>query len=218
MDKVFEEILEFIWSQRECGEKSVKKLLDIEEVKREGGGMRALRELEKIGLVTIDGDTIELTQRGEQVASDVIRRHRLAERLLHDILEIGKDEIEEHACDFEHSLSEAVTDSICTLLGHPPACPHGLPIPRGRCCLKPQSTLKPLVKPLAELPAGVNARIVFISSGSFARFEKLASMGLVPGSRLRLVQRKPAYIIETEQTTLAIDSSIAAEIYVREEG
>ncbi len=217
MDKVFEELLEFIWSQRECGVHSVERLLEIEEVKREGGGLAALRELENMGLVTIEGDAIHLTSRGEKVAEQVIRRHRLAERLLHDILDIGKDEIEEHACDFEHSLSDAVTDSICTLLGHPPACPHGLPIPRGECCRKPLSTIKPLVKRLSQLEAGRRARIVFIASGSFARFEKLGSMGLMPGSVLRLVQKSPAFVIETHETTLALDGSIAEEIFIREE-
>ena len=61
--------------------------------------------------------------------------HRLAERLFRDVLGIhDEDEIESSACKFEHILSPDVTERICTLLGHPTACPHGSPIPKGDCC------------------------------------------------------------------------------------
>jgi hypothetical protein len=69
----------------------------------------------------------------------VIRRHRLAERLFMDVLSIRDEgEIESSACKFEHILSPEVTDRICTLLGHPLACPHGSPIPQGDCCQRGQ--------------------------------------------------------------------------------
>ncbi|HEU5335528.1 MAG TPA: ATP-binding cassette domain-containing protein [Terriglobales bacterium] len=83
-----------------------------------------------------DGELmIEFTPRGRQRAADVIRRHRLAERLFTESL--GMDdpaEIEEQACKFEHILSPEATDRICAFLGHPRACPHGAPIPPGTCC------------------------------------------------------------------------------------
>ena len=75
------------------------------------------------------------TPKGEARARDVIRRHRLAERLFMDVLSIRDErEIESSACKFEHILSPEVTDRMCTLLGHPTACPHGSPIPQGECC------------------------------------------------------------------------------------
>jgi len=61
----------------------------------------------------------------------LIRARRLAERLIHDVL---GGEFEEGACEFEHMGSTKLIDSICTLLGHPKECPHGLPIPEGECC------------------------------------------------------------------------------------
>jgi len=75
-----------------------------------------------------------LTPRGRERASDLIRRHRLAELLFTDTLDLPEDRIEPNACVFEHVLSPEVTDSICKLLGHPRACPHGQPIPLGACC------------------------------------------------------------------------------------
>ncbi|MEP6716596.1 MAG: iron dependent repressor, metal binding and dimerization domain protein [Terriglobia bacterium] len=88
----------------------------------------------QIGLVTEAG---EFTPAGEARARDVIRRHRLAERLFMDVLSIRDEaEIESSACKFEHILSPEVTDRMCTLLGHPEACPHGSPIPKGPCCIE----------------------------------------------------------------------------------
>src|SRR6202167_2481034 len=78
---------------------------------------------------------VELTTRGRQRAADIIRRHRLAERLFTDSLAMDSEtEIEQQACKFEHILSAEATDKICAFLGHPKTCPHGAPIPPGPCC------------------------------------------------------------------------------------
>lgn len=78
---------------------------------------------------------VELTSRGRERASSIIRRHRLAERLFTDSLAMDSEsEIEQQACKFEHILSPEATDKICAFLGHPRTCPHGAPIPPGPCC------------------------------------------------------------------------------------
>jgi putative ABC transport system ATP-binding protein len=78
---------------------------------------------------------VELTPRGRERAGNIIRRHRLAERLFTDSLAMDSEsEIEQQACKFEHILSPEATDKICTFLGHPRTCPHGAPIPPGACC------------------------------------------------------------------------------------
>jgi len=89
-------------------------------------------------LAQLDGAqnlTVDFTPRGEQRAANVIRRHRLAERLFMETLHIENEaEVEQQACKFEHILSFEATDKICTFLGHPKTCPHGSPIPPGCCC------------------------------------------------------------------------------------
>jgi putative ABC transport system ATP-binding protein len=92
--------------------------------------------LKPTGVSVGDGSLIvELTSRGRQRAADIIRRHRLAERLFTDSLALeSESEIEQQACKFEHILSPEATDKICTFLGHPRTCPHGAPIPPGHCC------------------------------------------------------------------------------------
>jgi len=94
--------------------------------------------LKPLGASTGDGSMIiEMTERGRKRAADVIRRHRLAERLFTDSLAMDSEtEIEEQACKFEHILSPGATDKICAFLGHPRTCPHGAPIPPGECCGK----------------------------------------------------------------------------------
>jgi DtxR family Mn-dependent transcriptional regulator len=85
-----------------------------------------------------DGSLIvEFTERGRQRASNVIRRHRLAERLFADTLHWEDDlAVESQACKFEHILSTEATDRICGFLGHPETCPHANPIPAGECCAR----------------------------------------------------------------------------------
>jgi Mn-dependent DtxR family transcriptional regulator len=92
--------------------------------------------LKPAGFSTGDGSAIvELTARGHQRAADIIRRHRLAERLFTDSLAMDSEtEIEQQACKFEHILSPEATDKICAFLNHPLTCPHGAPIPPGPCC------------------------------------------------------------------------------------
>jgi putative ABC transport system ATP-binding protein len=92
--------------------------------------------LKPAGVSIGDGSMIvELTEKGRQRAGDIIRRHRLAERLFTDSLAMDSEtEIEQQACKFEHILSPEATDKICTFLGHPKTCPHGAPIPPGNCC------------------------------------------------------------------------------------
>jgi putative ABC transport system ATP-binding protein len=94
--------------------------------------------LKPSGVSTGEGSLIvELTTRGRHRAADIIRRHRLAERLFTDSLAMDSEtEIEQQACKFEHILSAEATDKICAFLGHPRTCPHGSPIPPGPCCGK----------------------------------------------------------------------------------
>lgn len=213
-DKAVDEVLEFIWSQRELGSSSVTQLMGIKEVAEEAD-TATIERMMRDGLVTIAGDTITLTPAGERLAEAAIRRHRLAERLLTEVLAMDEENLEQNACSFEHTLSPEVTDSICTLLGHPPTCPHGLPIPRGACCKKAKDELKPIVQQLNVLEVGDTGRIIFIASNSHVRLDKLGSLGIVPGSTIRVHQKRPAFVIQLGETTLALDPEIIKEIYVR---
>jgi len=168
------------------------------------------------GLIEIDGEgRVRTTAEGQVLADRIIRRHRLAERLISDILVVkNADLFEESACDLEHVLTEELTDSICTLLGHPTTCPHGHPIPPGACCSEKRTKVKSLITPLDELPTGSGGRIAYISTGDHERLDQLTSMGLFPGTTVKVHQRQPALVILFEETTLALDREIAREVHV----
>jgi DtxR family Mn-dependent transcriptional regulator len=211
--RLVDEILEHLWKLRERGSKSYSKVIDAVN---DDDAYDAMRGMEISGFVTIKDDTVEFDKKGEDRARDLIRRHRLAERLFYDVFEVSSKETEDTACEIEHILSPSVTDSVCAFLGHPPTCPHGKPIPRGECCIKYKSGYKPLVIQLRELEVGSKGRIVFIVPSESSRIERLASMGIVPGSIIRLKKKMPSFVLEIDETTLAIDDRIAEEIYVKQ--
>jgi DtxR family Mn-dependent transcriptional regulator len=207
-----DELLELIWTLREKGVADLDHLL---ETTQDIEANSILRKMIKDDLFEIEGNRMILKERGEEKAREIVRRHRLTERLLSEIFEMSEEEVEEEACKLEHILSPAVTESVCTFLGHPPTCIHGKPIPRGECCAKFKKEMKPLVIPLEELGLGEEGRIVFIAPKSHERLDRLSTLGIVPGSVLRMHQKNPSYVLQIGETTLALDRDIVKNIYVK---
>jgi DtxR family Mn-dependent transcriptional regulator len=164
------------------------------------------------------GDAIELTAEGAERARGIVRRHRLAEILFTQVLDVDPHDAEKSACELEHVLAERVVDRVCTFLGHPPACPHGLPIPQGSCCKVYSKNVEPLITRLVDLPLGGGGSVVFIAPRSVSRLNRLAAFGVVPGSHVRLIERKPSVVLACGQTSIAVEDEIGREIYVRPQG
>jgi putative ABC transport system ATP-binding protein len=95
---------------------------------------RILTRMSELQLVKAENGHVQLTDAGTRRARDVVRRHRLAERLFKDTFAVDDSEAHNQACKFEHIISPELDQRICTFLGHPKTCPHGNPIPPGRCC------------------------------------------------------------------------------------
>jgi energy-coupling factor transporter ATP-binding protein EcfA2 len=162
-EEQFDEVLEELWVLAENGEPAELGRVEVEGTLPMG---LALERMQSLGLVDLPAHTpdphthkqvlnrchvafrppaefaghgermIVFTEKGRKRAEDVIRRHRLAERLFTETFHVHDEkEIAEQACKFEHILSPEATDSICSFLGHPRTCPHGSPIPAGECCL-----------------------------------------------------------------------------------
>ncbi|HTT69844.1 MAG TPA: metal-dependent transcriptional regulator [Anaeromyxobacteraceae bacterium] len=210
-----EELLETIFTEREQGRDDPGAVVAHAAPHAGAPGPEELRELHEIGLARLDGSRLELTAEGERRARDLVRRHRLAERLLRDVLQLSETATESQACELEHILSPEATDSVCTLLGHPPTCPHGKAIPPGPCCSALPQSVRPIVTGLPASELGSLARIVFIAPRFHDRMDRLAALGVIPGSEIRLHQRSPSYVIEVGETTIALDPEIAREIYVK---
>lgn len=214
IEHITDEVLETIWRFEERGRCSV------ENVKHEHADASGyvvddvlLSELEKTGLIMISGLEVSLTVTGKAHAMPVIRRHRLAERLLVDVLGMPFDAIEESACEYEHTLAPGVTEAICTLLGHPRECPHGSSIPEGDCCRRSESSVESFVKPLNVLEVGDSVRISFIKKDDPVLIGRLVSFGVSPGKVIKIRQKFPAYVIQIENSQIALEQDIAADIF-----
>ena len=130
----FDHLLERIWM---CGEEGTNAQLDTIRVPGAPGALDSARTLGRMAdlkLVEMRDTDVHLTETGNRRARDVVRRHRLAERLFKDTFAIDDSEAHTQACKFEHIISPELDQRICTFLGHPKTCPHGNPIPPGDCC------------------------------------------------------------------------------------
>ncbi len=198
-----DEMLETFWELREKNDLSRNSL--VREITRDG-----LDHLESTRFLTWAGDTPVLSEEAEARARDIVRRHRLAERLFRDVLDLSN--FEEDACTFEHVISPDVEEALCTFLGHPPTCPHGRPIPKGPCCSALSKKVCPLFSSVAHLEVGSKAKVAFLKG---SHVDKLTHMGLGPGSTVRLIQKRPSVVIQVEETTLALDHEIAMGVFVK---
>jgi len=205
------EALEAIWSARELDLKKIESIREVSKVLISDELVDALVDAK---LAVVGEGSLQLTPKGETEARQVIRRHRLAERLLHDILNMEVEATEDSACEFEHFLADDVTESICTLLGHPRECPHGSQIPEGRCCSEARQVVQSLVVPVTRLSPGEEGRVAYLSSKSQSRLHKLMAFGISPGMNIKVHQHYPTVVLECEHTQLAMEADIARDIQV----
>jgi DtxR family transcriptional regulator, Mn-dependent transcriptional regulator len=213
MDKeIIDEALEIIWGLTET---ETSDMTGFRQAWHEKDPDAIIKTLKNRGLISFSGEKIGFTEKGSVQAKDLVRRHRLAERLFTDVFDLSNSAAEADACRVEHILSPGLTDSICTFLGHPPLCPHGNPIPRGDCCKKYSSDVKPLVVRLNEFETGKLCKIVFITPSEATRIGRLSSIGIIPGTVVRLLQKSPSVVLQIDETTIAIDSDLAREIFVK---
>jgi DtxR family Mn-dependent transcriptional regulator len=157
----------------------------------------------------------KLTASGREEAACAIRRHRLGEVLLADVLRGDQNQVDDQACRLEHVLFDGLDESICTLLGHPGFCPHGKAIPPGDCCREKRARAEAEIAPLIELQPGQAGQVVFIQMGNPGRLEKLMAMGILPGGSIKLLRSSPSFVFESGYSQFAVDEVIASGIYVR---
>jgi len=206
-----EEILERLWIvTEEQGDNAASfELLETD------GNDEALAELQRLAFIELKGERVYLRPEGRGEARMTVRRHRLAERLMMDILDYKGAQGDAKACEFEHLLRHGVDTKLCTLLNHPTTCPHGKPIPVGECCREARSQGSVGVVALTELKAGEAGEIAYLSTNDEKKMQKLMSMGVLPGSELLITRTFPSYIFKVGHSEFAVDTELAREIFVR---
>jgi len=206
-----EEILERMWV---LIEEEGRGFVDAEQLALPDDDP-AIGELLSHALVDRREGRISFRPEGRTEGMMTIRRHRLAERLMMDVLDMRGEGAEEKACQFEHLLNQGVDTKICTMLNHPRTCPHGKPIPPGECCRAAESSKDLGVVPLTELRPGEEGEIAYLQTEDGTIMQKLMAMGVLPGSRIHLASSFPSYIFRVGYSEFAIDTHLAREIVVR---
>ena len=170
--------------------------------------------LEKEGLVTHKPyKGVKLTEKGRKIALQVIRRHRLSERLLTDILHMEWDKVHDAACKLEHSITDEIIKPLEKTLGHPKTCPHGNPIPT-----KCGGIIEEESQPLTALNEREQGTIVKIAEEKADLLRYLGIMGLVPGASLEVVGKAPfngPIVIKVGRTNRALSCEVASIIKVK---
>jgi DtxR family Mn-dependent transcriptional regulator len=172
-----------------------------------------VKKLASLGLVDHERYRgVRLTRSGERAALEVLRHHRLLELYLAETLELGLDAVHAEADRLEHALSEALEARIDQVLGSPTEDPHGDPIPDTRLRMPPAKT-----RPLTALEPGEEATVQGVPDGDGSLLRYLATLALVPGERVRLVQAAPfggPLTLRVDGREAAISRELGARIRV----
>jgi DtxR family Mn-dependent transcriptional regulator len=211
-----EEYLETIYMLHEEGQPVIgARLAEILGISRATVTV-TLKRLQRDGLVAVDERKhIVLTQRGAAIAGASMRRHRLVERLLTDVLGMDWARSDAEAHSIEHCISPEVEEALNRFLGYPSRCPHGNPIP-----FNPLPEDQQLEQRLANQPVGTVARVVRVAEPveSAAEFlEFVQSRGLVPGVRVQVVDVAPGggpLTLIVGERPVSIEQRIASLLWV----
>lgn len=171
-----------------------------------------MRRLDAEGLITTEGSTIKLTASGEALAQRTVRRHRLAERFLTDVLGLSWAEAHHEAGKWEHVMSDSVESAMDRVLGEPTTCPHGNPIP-GSDYEAPNAT------PLAALQVGVGFTVTRIPEElefTPGLLDFLEESSLLPGRSGTVTAASPdgTITVEIDGRHVGIGSFASARILV----
>jgi DtxR family transcriptional regulator, Mn-dependent transcriptional regulator len=183
---------------------------------------QTVARMERDGLLTLESDRhLALTDEGRHRAVAVMRKHRLAERLLVDVIGLEWEEVHVEACRWEHVMSEAVERRLVALLNHPIACPHGNPIP-GLDELGEPIPVEPGAEPLVTLDVAAarsgNVVVRRISEQLQPDVELMAALrryGVQPGGALRVEgQRNGGVRLVLDGGDVELDQVTASHVFV----
>lgn len=206
-------ILEFMYDKVEKEKRgSVEAVLKLFKDKESAEDLEAIfTDMEKNGYLTRVNSEILLTEDGRKRAEMLVRGHRLAQRLMVDVLGISPENANKAAHYMEHIVDSDILDALSAFLGYPDTSPDGKKIPHKNG--KKIFTIKPLLYKLSDFQVGKAGRICYIQNPR----KSLSHIGILPGEVLRLVQKKPSVILELGHTTVALDQNLASDIYVQPE-
>ena len=173
-----------------------------------------VKRLEREGYVSLDSDRVlHLSEAGRAYATSMLRKHRLAEVLLVDVLKVPWPQVHEEACRLEHAISDTLERHLVALLGDPGTCPHGSPIPGSAHVVDPGP-----LRALSTVPTGescVVRRIDEHLQTLVPRMVELESARLLPGQQVVVGERDDGRVqLLVDGVEVLVDQAVAAEVYV----
>jgi DtxR family Mn-dependent transcriptional regulator len=207
-----EQYLEAIFNLEEEGREVIQARL----AERVGHSAPTVSEvvhrLREAGYIEVTGRSISLTTTGQKLATSVIRKHRLAERLLTDIIGLPWHKVHAEADRWEHVISDDVEARLVEVLGNPATCPHGNPIPGSG--VKPEPALV-----LTDARVGDRVRLARVTE--LVEFDMQALVyldehGFVPGSEAVVVAQGPdgTLVLQVGDGTVVLGAPLAGQLYV----
>jgi DtxR family transcriptional regulator, Mn-dependent transcriptional regulator len=169
--------------------------------------------LSEQGFVQLAGDrSLHLTDKGRHLATTVVRRHRLAERLLTDVIGLEWEKVHREAARWEHAISADVEEKLVELLGDPATCPHGNPIPGSKRVTRAQSTASlASSEPGPVTVARISEKLELSDEG----LHFVAEARLVPGASATVVSHGDGGIrVKTGTGEHVVPRTIAEQLYV----
>ncbi len=209
-----EEYLQTVHSLKEEGTPAIQARI-AERLGRSAPSVsEMLDRLVDDGYVRRDGRVVELTDKGSVLAEKVVRKHRLAERLLVDVIGLEWYKVHHEAGRWEHVISDDVEARLVALLGDPSTCPHGNPIPGSRREARLCDAYA-----LAEAEMGAEIRLARISEEVEMDIDSLAYLDahrFVPGATATVVSRAPdgTLVLDVGGTTVALGVDLCRRLYV----
>jgi DtxR family Mn-dependent transcriptional regulator len=211
---VVEEYLEGIYRLQE--KSGVARTSDIVKVLQvvPGTVTNTVERLEKEGMLRHEPYRgVKLTDKGRKIALDVIRRHRLSERLLTDFVRVDWDKVHDAACKLEHGIANDVIKKLEKALGHPKTCPHGNPIPTACGGIVEEKS-----EPLSTLRSKESGVVAKIKDETPEVLEYIAALGLLPGTSIEIVEKAPfdgPVTVKVGGANHALSLSMASIIWIK---
>jgi len=182
---------------------------------------QTVARMERDGLLQVEADRhLQLTDRGRHLAVSVMRKHRIAERLLHDVIGLEWDQLHVEACRWEHVMSDAVERRIVGLLDGPLVCPHGNPIPGLEDLGLPAGTtettaLQTLADSVAADPVTVRIeRISELLQPNVELMRRLADAKVTPGLSVTVTRVPAGFQVAGAPDIEPVSDEVARHIFV----
>jgi DtxR family Mn-dependent transcriptional regulator len=183
---------------------------------------QTVARMERDGLLTIEGDRhLELTDQGRYLAVSVMRKHRLAELLLVDVIGLEWEDVHVEACRWEHVMSEQVERRLLDLLGHPTTCPHGNPIPGLSDLGEPIDSAVPCTESLTTLDhAAGSGRLVVVRriserlQNDTELMQRLRTGGVQPDAKVAVEEAGRGVRVLCEGRTTDLSHDVASLVFV----